>query len=139
MDTASHTYGDFASLRPYKIWPGVTARAVRGDRVSFALIELEPNVAVAEHSHPNEQLGFIIQGTFTFTIGGETRELRPGDTYVISGGVRHSAVAGPEGTVALDIFSPPREDWEALERSEPRRAAEPPARTDHRVLTGAPA
>jgi quercetin dioxygenase-like cupin family protein len=124
--TASNTYGSFESVRPYLIWPGVTARAVRAESLSFALVELEPNIAVAEHSHPNEQAGFILQGTFTFTIGGETRELRPGDTYVIPGGVLHSAVAGPEGTVAIDIFSPPRDDWEALERAEPTRASWPP-------------
>ena len=126
MASASKIYDSFESVRPYRIWPGVLAHAVRGESVSFALVDLEPNVAVAEHSHPNEQAGFIIQGTFSFTIGGETRELKPGDTYVIPGGVRHSAVAGPEGTVALDIFSPPREDWEALERTEPRKASWPP-------------
>ena len=126
MATASKTYDSFEEVRPYKIWPGVLAHAVSGERVTFALVELEPNVVVVEHSHSNEQAGFIIQGTFSFTIGGETRELKPGDTYVIPGGVRHSAVAGPKGTVALDIFSPPREDWETLERGEPSRASWPP-------------
>jgi quercetin dioxygenase-like cupin family protein len=126
MATASKTYDNFASVSPYKIWPGVLAHAVQGESLSFALVELEPNVEVAEHSHPNEQAGFILQGTFQFTIGGKTRVLEPGDTYVIPGGVKHSAVAGPEGTVALDIFSPPREDWEALDRGEPSRAPWPP-------------
>ena len=126
MSTLSKVYGSFESIRPLRIWPGVLAREVRGDGVSFALIELEPNVEVAEHSHPNEQVGFIIEGTFSFKIGGEARELKAGDTYVIPGGVRHSAQAGPEGTVALDIFSPPREDWEALDRAEPRKAGWPP-------------
>ena len=115
------TYDSFAAIRPHRIWPGVLAHAVRGAAVSFALVELEPDVAVAEHSHPNEQVGFILEGTFTFTIGGETRQLAPGDTYVIPSGVLHSAQAGPEGTVAVDIFSPPRDDWETLERGELRR------------------
>jgi quercetin dioxygenase-like cupin family protein len=126
MATASKTYDSFEEVRPYKIWPGVLAHAVRGEKISFALVELEPNVVVAEHSHSNEQAGFIVQGTFNFTIGGETRSLKPGDTYVIPGGVPHSALAGPEGTVVVDIFSPPREDWEALERAEPSRASWPP-------------
>jgi quercetin dioxygenase-like cupin family protein len=138
MDTASRTYSSFESVRPYKIWPGVLAHAVGGDQVSFALVELEPNVRVAEHSHPNEQAGFIIQGSFTFTIGGETRDLKPGDTYLIPGGVPHSAAAGPEGTVALDIFSPPRDDWEALERAEPTRPSWPPGSRDRNFLTSDP-
>lgn len=120
------TYTSFEAVRGYKIWPGAVAHAVRGENVQFALIELEPGVDVQEHSHPNEQVGFIIEGTFTFTIGGDTKELKPGDTYVIPGNVRHSAKAGPTGTVALDIFSPPREDWERLEREEPRRPSWPP-------------
>jgi len=111
VSTLSKVYGSFESIRPLRIWPGVLAREVRGDGVSFALIELEPNVSVAEHSHPNEQVGFIVEGTFSFTIGGATRELAPGDTYTIPGGVKHSARSGPEGTVAIDIFSPPREDF----------------------------
>jgi quercetin dioxygenase-like cupin family protein len=127
MTATSKIYDNFESVRPYKIWPGVLAHAVRGDNVSFALVELEPNVVVAEHSHPNEQAGFIVEGTFTFTIGGETRELKPGDTYVIPGGVPHSALSGPEGTIAVDIFTPPRDDWERLERADPSRAAWPTA------------
>ena len=120
------TFGSFRSVRPHKIWPGVLAHAVTGDNVSFALVELEPGVPVAEHSHPNEQVGFILQGTFTFTIGGETRELGPGDTYVIPGNVPHSARSGPEWTIAVDVFSPPREDWERLERGEVRQPGWPP-------------
>ena len=127
MTKSGKIFDSFESVRPYKIWPGVLAHAIRGENVSFALVDLDPNVAVAEHSHSNEQVGFILQGTFSFVIGGEKRELKPGATYVIPGGVRHSAVAGPSGTVALDIFSPPREDWEALDRAEPKRASWPPA------------
>ena len=61
MATASKTYDNFASVSPYKIWPGVLAHAVQGESLSFALVELEPNVEVAEHSHPNEQAGFILR------------------------------------------------------------------------------
>jgi quercetin dioxygenase-like cupin family protein len=126
MANGSKTYDSFAGVRPYKIWPGVLAHAVRGASVSFALVELKPDVEVAEHSHPNEQAGFILQGTFHFTIGSESRQLGAGDTYVIPGGVAHSARAGPEGTIAVDIFSPPRDDWEELERGEPVRPSWPP-------------
>jgi len=125
MAVESKTYGSFEAVRPHRIWPGVLARAVEGGNLSFALVELEPDVAVGEHSHPNEQAGFIVEGTFTFTIGGETRTLKPGDTYVIPGGVPHSAQAGPEGTIAVDIFTPPRRDWDSIERAEVSKPAWP--------------
>ena len=101
------------------------AHEIRGESVAIALVDLEPNVPVAEHSHPNEQLGFIVKGTFIFTIGGETRELKAGDTYSIPPRVPHSAVTGPEGAVAIDVFSPPRQDWDKLERGETRQPSWP--------------
>jgi quercetin dioxygenase-like cupin family protein len=77
----------------------------------MAVVDLEPNVAVPEHRHVNEQLGFVGRGSVTMTIGGESRELGVGDTYVIPTDVPHAAVAGAEGATVVDVFSPPREDW----------------------------
>jgi quercetin dioxygenase-like cupin family protein len=59
----------------------------------------------------------------TFTIGGETRVVGPGETWTIPSNVPHEATAGPEGAVVIDVFAPVREDWsslEAAERREPR-------------------
>lgn len=117
--------GHFHGLSPYKVWEGTHAHAIRGRNVQLALVDLPASAPVPEHRHPNEQIGFILQGKLIFTIGGETRELGPGDTYVIPGDVPHSAVSGPEGAVAIDVFSPPRDDWEQLERPAPRRASWP--------------
>jgi unsaturated pyranuronate lyase len=108
-----------ADLRPYAIWDGVTARVVNGDRMTLATVDLGPNVKVPEHHHENEQLGFVIRGTLVFTIDGESRELRPGDTYVIPSHVPHGVVAGPEGCTVVDVFAPIRADWEKLPRPDP--------------------
>ena len=108
-----------ADLRPYAIWNGVTARVVNGDRMTLATVDLEPNVQVPEHHHENEQLGFVIRGTLVFTIDGDSRELRPGDTYVIPSHVPHHVVAGPEGCTVVDVFAPVRADWEKLPRPDP--------------------
>lgn len=93
------------------IWTGVVARKVEGRHLTFALVHLEPNASVAPHQHPNEQVGMVLNGTLRFTIGGETRDLRQGDTYVIHAGVPHDAIAGPDGCVVIDVFSPTRDDW----------------------------
>ena len=115
----SKTFRPLAELRPYAVWHGVTARAVTGERMTLAAVDLEPNAVVAEHKHENEQLGFILQGSMTFTIGGEKRELHAGDTYVIPSNVPHDAAAGPEGCSVVDVFAPVRADWERLDRPEP--------------------
>jgi quercetin dioxygenase-like cupin family protein len=64
-------------------------------------------------------MGILIEGSLTFTIGGEVGEVLPGGTWRILGHVPHSVVAGPDGAVLAEVFSPPRGDWEALERLEP--------------------
>jgi quercetin dioxygenase-like cupin family protein len=111
------------AVEPHLIWGGVLGRVVGGDRVTLALIELEPGAHVPEHSHENEQLGVIATGSLTFRVGEETRELGPGDAWSIPGGTPHEVRAGPEGAVAVEAFSPARADWAALERT----PATPPA------------
>ena len=104
-------FAKLADLGPLPIWNGVLGRAVQGSQITMAVVELEPHSLVPEHQHPNEQLGLVLQGTLTFTIGGERRELGPGDTYVIPANVPHDVVTGPGGAVVLDVFSPVRADW----------------------------
>jgi quercetin dioxygenase-like cupin family protein len=88
--------------------------------MTFAVVELDPDSVVAEHRHPNEQVGIVLSGTMRFTIGGETREIGAGMTYVIPANVPHEATAGPEGTVVIDVFAPRRADWRAFEALEQR-------------------
>jgi quercetin dioxygenase-like cupin family protein len=107
------------TIRPQRIWDGVTSRAVHGEKVTLSLIELDPGAAVPEHSHENEQLGILIQGSLTFRIGGETGEVVPGGTWCILAQVPHSVIAGPAGAVLAEVFSPPRHDWGAIETQEP--------------------
>jgi quercetin dioxygenase-like cupin family protein len=117
------TFAKLSELGPLPIWNGVLGRAVQGANITLAVVELEPNSIVPEHQHPNEQLGLVLTGTLTFTIGGQARDLVPGDTYVIPGNVPHDVVTGPGGAVVLDVFAPVRADWarfEPLAPSPPR-------------------
>lgn len=113
------TFSPLAELRPYLIRAGMTARVVNGERMTMAVIDIEPHAVAEEHHHENEQLGFVIKGQLTMNIGGDRRDLRPGDTYTIPGNVRHDAKAGPDGATVLDVFAPGRADWEKLPRGEP--------------------
>jgi quercetin dioxygenase-like cupin family protein len=71
---------------------------------------LERGSVVKEHHHMNDQVGYIVFGRLEMTIGGQTRILYPGDSYAIPGGVLHSTVAVID-TLAIDVFSPPRNDY----------------------------
>jgi len=49
--------------------------------------------------------------TMEFTVEGETWALSGNGMHFVPGGVVHAAKAGPGGAVALDAFSPPREEY----------------------------
>jgi quercetin dioxygenase-like cupin family protein len=100
-----------AAIAPLPIWHGILARVVEGRDITFAIVELEPHAVAAMHQHLNEQLGIVLKGTLTFTIGDERRTLQAGDTYEIPSQAMHEAVAGPDGAVVIDVFTPIRADW----------------------------
>lgn len=108
-------FDDLERIAPLPIWESIVARTVSGERLTLAVVELDPGAVAAEHSHENEQLGIVLQGRMTFRVGGEERELGPGGTWTIPANVLHSAIAGPEGAVVIDVFAPPRADWAALD------------------------
>jgi quercetin dioxygenase-like cupin family protein len=103
---------NLADLPLLEIWgDAVRARRVEGERITLAIVELAPNAVVPEHRHAAEQLGMVIRGQMHFTVDGETRDLGPGGTWRILGDRPHDVVAGPEGAVVIDVFTPIRSDW----------------------------
>lgn len=77
----------------------------------LSVVTFEPDAVVLDHEHPHEQAGLLISGCLEFTIGDETRRVSPGDRWHIPGGVRHRCVAVGGPAVALDVFSPIRDDY----------------------------
>jgi quercetin dioxygenase-like cupin family protein len=114
-----------SEIAPLPIWNGILARVVQGREMTFAIVELDPGAVAAMHQHENEQLGAVLRGTMSFTIGGETRELVAGDTYEIPSNVPHEATAGAGGAVVIDVFSPIRADWSRFTPEPPRAARWP--------------
>ena len=113
---------DLEDVAPLDMRPGVIARRIEGERITMAVFELQPGAVVPEHEHPAEQIGLCLRGSITFTIGEETRVMGPGGTWNIPSGVPHRAEAGPEGAIAVEVFSPIRDDWDVpvLEPRQPR-------------------
>jgi quercetin dioxygenase-like cupin family protein len=106
---------DYYISRPetshHEIFPGVHIFTCPGERMMLSLVEFGPRAVVQPHSHPHEQMGMLLEGELTFTIGGETRTLHAGEMWRIPGGVIHSAVAGDKPVKALDVFHPVRDDY----------------------------
>jgi quercetin dioxygenase-like cupin family protein len=116
-------FSEVGSVDPHRIWDGVSGRVVDGSEATLAVIELDADAVVPEHSHANEQLGVLISGSLVFRIGDERRELGPGGMWLIPPYVPHDVRGGPEGAVLVEAFAPRRADWAALKRlagSQPR-------------------
>jgi quercetin dioxygenase-like cupin family protein len=92
---------------------GITRRLVTGDQAMIAQVMLKKGDVVPRHSHPNEQVTYILEGALEFELGeaGEHKVVvRAGEVLVIPADVPHAAVA-LEDTLDLDVFAPPRQDW----------------------------
>ena len=121
-------YEKLERIAPLPVWQGIAARMVSGERITLAVVELEPGAVVAEHRHENEQLGIVLRGSMAFRVGEEERELGPGDTWTIPANTPHEAVAGPEGAVVVDVFAPPGTTGPRSSRSSVARRAGPSGR-----------
>jgi quercetin dioxygenase-like cupin family protein len=64
----------------------------------------------APHSHPHDQLVYVVTGKILFECDGKTYELSSGDSIVIAGNIQHQATA-LENAEVLDVFTPYREDY----------------------------
>ena len=95
---------------------GVKRRTLASGKTMMQMVvHLDVGSHLPEHQHPNEQVTYIHSGCLRLTLAGEAHELRTGDSLYIASNVPHSADA-MEDTVAIDTFSPPREDLLAQDR-----------------------
>ncbi len=94
---------------------GVERVGFRGEQVLLVMNWLEPGMEVNPHSHPFEQIAYIVQGRMRFTIGDEVLEAGPGSIVRIPPDVVHCGEPiGDETVLNLDVFSPIREDYRHL-------------------------
>jgi quercetin dioxygenase-like cupin family protein len=92
-------------------FPGVTRRVLAHDGALMAAeFSFEKGSVGALHSHPHEQIGYVVKGRFELELDGEKTTLEAGDSYHVPRGVPHGVVA-LESSVMLDIFTPQRKDF----------------------------
>ena len=90
--------------------PLLGRQLVVGQNIMLARVLLKKGCIVPEHSHPNEQLTYVVEGALKFWIDGKEITVHAGEVLCIPSQMPHKAEA-LEDTVDLDIFNPPRADW----------------------------
>lgn len=91
---------------------GVSRTAFRGDNALMVMNWLEPGMEKKPHSHPFEQLAYVVSGRVRFEIGDDVVEVGAGQVVRIPPDVVHCGEAvGDEVALNLDVFAPAREDY----------------------------
>jgi len=83
---------------------------VYGDKTLLTEFILSKDKILPAHKHPEEQTGYLVSGHILLTIDGEVHDMEPGDSWSIPGNAKHGAEI-KEDSVALEVFSPVREDY----------------------------
>ncbi|MBS1209200.1 MAG: hypothetical protein H6R19_1598 [Proteobacteria bacterium] len=83
---------------------------VHGHQTLMVEFRLQKGFPLPRHAHPHEQTGYLVSGRLRLSIGDEVRDLGPGDSWCIAGGIEHGAEV-LEDAVAIEVFAPVREDY----------------------------
>ncbi|MFH1980319.1 MAG: cupin domain-containing protein [Pseudomonadota bacterium] len=83
---------------------------VYGEKTLMAEFLLKKDSVLPRHSHPYEQTGYLVSGRIRLFFNGAFHDCAPGDSWCIPGGAEHGAEI-LEDAVAIEVFSPVREDY----------------------------
>lgn len=98
------------------IAPGIRRRTVTSGSSMYQMIaRLDAGSTMPEHRHPQEQIVHILEGRMRLVVSGVPHELKGGESFYLASDVPHG-VETIEDTRVLDTFSPPRDDYLALDQ-----------------------
>ncbi len=91
--------------------PGVYRRILTYNKnLMMCEITFEKGAKGNFHSHVHEQITYVAEGSFAFTVAGETRTVKKGDSVYMPSGAEHGVTCLEAGKL-VDVFSPMREDF----------------------------
>src|SRR5438105_3267690 len=98
-----------------EICPGIKRRTHAHGRTMYQMIaQLEAGSRMPEHQHSQEQIVHILSGRMKLIVAGVAHDLKPGDSYYLASNIPHG-VETIEDTRVLDTFSPPRDEYLAMD------------------------
>jgi unsaturated pyranuronate lyase len=98
-----------------EIAPGIKRRTITAGGAMYQMrAELAAGSRLPEHAHPQEQIAHVINGRIKLSVAGVPHELAAGDAFYLGSNVPHG-VETIEDTTVIDTFSPPRDDYLALD------------------------
>jgi quercetin dioxygenase-like cupin family protein len=100
---------------PIEICPGITRRTIANGKTMYQMMAtLAAGSRMPEHRHTQEQIVHILEVKMRLIVEGVPHELSTGDSFYLASNVPHG-VETILPTRVLDTFSPPREDYLAID------------------------
>ena len=100
-----------SATNPVTMLPGLIRRTLAtSQKMMICEFTFEAGVRIPIHSHPHEQVGYVVVGCVEMTVADHTATLTAGDSYYAPSDVPHGALT-LEPTIIIDTFTPPREDY----------------------------
>jgi quercetin dioxygenase-like cupin family protein len=84
------------------------------------IAHLEAGSKMPEHRHPQEQIVHLLQGRMNLIVEGKSHEMTAGDSFYLASNVPHG-VETLEETRVVDTFSPPRDEYLAIDEANRQR------------------
>jgi len=98
-----------------EICPGITPRTIAHGKTMYQMVAtLAAGSEMPAHSHSQEQIVHILEGKMRLIVAGTPHELSTGDSFYLASNVPHG-VETILPTRVLDTFSPPRDDYLAID------------------------
>lgn len=104
---------DWSAIDWTPVRPGVDRKTFSAEGATLALHRLAPGHEPRPHSHPYEQIVYIVAGEVLFHVGDDVQRLGAGGLLVVPPDVLHYAeVVGDQPALNLDVFVPRRPDYD---------------------------
>lgn len=91
--------------------PLCARQVIHTEKMTVARIHLQKGAVVPLHSHANEQISVLERGRLRFLVEGHEIVVEAGQMLHIHPHAPHQ-VEALEDSLAMDLFSPAREDWQ---------------------------
>ncbi len=101
----------WADVPSAAVAPGTTRRVLaHSDTMMAVEVRFVAGAIGVPHSHPHEQVTYVVSGKFRFTNDCVTHDVATGDTILFAPGKIHETLCLEDGCL-LDVFTPSRMDF----------------------------
>jgi len=93
--------------------PGAKSHIVSTERLTVSFATAVPNSVGPVHRHEAEQIMIVTDGACDMIVEGKLYHIEKGDVIVFPSNMEHGSYISDKGCSAIDIFTPPRQDFVA--------------------------